>query len=431
MPTDTYTGTIAASEHVCALMRRINALEAGVSVSGGTYLSEFGSGNDSRGLAITGSSLYTVDTAADEVFKYSTAGTFIAQSALSSSFNPGGSCGIAIDGSGNVYAVDDGGAGGQGIYKLDSSLSLITSWFTSAAPTGVAVSGGYVYTAIPSTDIIEKYTDTGTLVTSWGTSGSGTGEFQSPVGVAVQGSEVFVADSGRNKVLVFDTSGAFQREWGTSGSSSGEFTDPYGICFDSAGNIYVADVTRQKILVFNSSEVFQYEFGTSGTSAGEFQNPEYVTIDASDYIYVSDPARNVIIKFSSSTSGITQTTFNSYTTTVATSLGTPDGGMSIPSLNGLNANGAGPVPNHILDMRAAIETLAPYFDNPGTGNPYNWTASSADNLYFVAMGDRSAYGATGGAAYDWTRNEAAMIGTPGYGLDIGEVKECIATLEAS
>lgn len=433
MPTDTYTGTIAASEQVTSLMRRINALEASVSSAFGTYVLEFGSSNSPRGVVVSGLTVFFNCATQDEVYKYTTSGTLVSNSSLSILFAPISSVGIAFDGT-SIYAISDSNT--KGIWKLNSDLTLNTSWAVGTigdTPRGLAYSGGYLYVVNKTTSQINKYDTVGTLITSWGTTGVGAGEFQNPVGVSVNGAgtEVYVSDITRDKIIVFNTSGTYQREFGTSGSGSGQFAQPTGIAFDSSGRIFVCDPSRKKVLQFNSSEVFVSEFGTTGTSAGEFQGPEYISIDGSNQLYVSDPSRGKVIKFSGAGGGIAQTTFNSYTTTAATSLGTPDGGVAVPSLNALNANGAGPVPNHILDMRTAIETLAPYFTNAGTGNPFNWTAASADNLYFVAMGDRTAYGATGGAAYDWTRDEAGMINTPAYGLDIGEIKECVATLEAS
>ncbi len=130
----------------------------------------------------------------------------------------------------------------------------------------------------------------------------------------------------------------------------------------------------------------------------------------------------------------TQTTFNSYTSAgTPTSLGTPDGGVSIPGLTSLRENetDADLSRLHITEMRTALEALAPSFNNPGTGNPYNMTNGSADNVYFVSMGDRSAYGATGGAQYTWTRTSAQMLASFCYGIDIGEIHEIVTQLEGS
>jgi hypothetical protein len=102
-------------------------------------------------------------------------------------------------------------------------------------------------------------------------------------------------------------------------------------------------------------------------------------------------------------------------------------------VEGFSGVGAELCRQHITDMRAAIERLVATgaFINPITSNPYNWTPSSVDNLYFCAMGDRTEYGATGGARYDWTRTGAEMIGTETFDIDIGEIHECVSLLEAA
>jgi hypothetical protein len=84
-----------------------------------------------------------------------------------------------------------------------------------------------------------------------------------------------------------------------------------------------------------------------------------------------------------------------------------------------------------MDMRVAVERILSYsyWKNPTTNQPYNLTANSPNNLYFIAMGNRSQYGATGGAKYVWTRSLAQMRNTPPVDLDIGEVYECVRVLK--
>ena len=130
---------------------------------------------------------------------------------------------------------------------------------------------------------------------------------------------------------------------------------------------------------------------------------------------------------------VSQTEFFGYSITSKTSLGAPDGGVQVPADNALCSAGADLVPNHILDMRAAVERIVSYhyWKNPATNHPYNWTSGSADNLYRIAMGDRTAYGATGGIRYTWTRTLAQMLGTAPYDIDIGEVHECVRVLKVA
>lgn len=130
---------------------------------------------------------------------------------------------------------------------------------------------------------------------------------------------------------------------------------------------------------------------------------------------------------------VSQTEFFGYSITSKASLGTPDGGVQVPADNALCSAGVALVPNHILDMRAAVERIVTYhyWKNPATNHPYNWTSGSADNLYRIAMGDRTAYGATGGIRYVWTRTLAQMPGTAPYDIDIGEVHECVRVLKVA
>jgi len=123
-----------------------------------------------------------------------------------------------------------------------------------------------------------------------------------------------------------------------------------------------------------------------------------------------------------------QTEFFRYTPTGKISLGPPDGGVTVPADNALAHSPLTPRP--IADMRAAILRLVDAQRlKAGSGQFFNWTSGSADNLYRIALGDRTRYGATGGVRYTWTRTLAQMINTPPRDLDIGELYECVRVLK--
>ncbi len=109
------------------------------------------------------------------------------------------------------------------------------------------------------------------------------------------------------------------------------------------------------------------------------------------------------------------------------SLGTPDGGVSVPDLNALE--GKGFFAQQIFDVRDAIEALAVKVTNADSGNLFNFTDSDPDNLYYVAMGDRTEFGATGGARYTWTHTAVGLAGSYLDDITIGEVHRCLAKLE--
>jgi len=320
---------------------------------------------------------------------------------------------------GYLYIPKNIGAVGVNVFDLSGTLLSFISRATAGEPLYCVVYGGEIYTSYKAfVSRIDVQSTSGTLLRTWNTA-SRSGSF---------GTNLFSVDTSSDTVNIFNTTGTLIDSFGTSGSGSGEFQTPRGVSV-YGNSVFVTDSIRDKILIFSTSGTFIREFGTSGGSSGTIGTAIYVSAYGGK-VYVLDTQRRKVLVFTYG-GGVPQTTFYSYTESVKTSLGTPDGGVSVPSYNALYANEADLVLNHITDMRTAIEALAPFYTNPATANAYNWTSGSADNLYRVAMGDRTAYGATGGVRYDWTRNSSEMSGDFAYDIDIGEIDACITQLEAS
>ena len=73
---------------------------------------------------------------------------------------------------------------------------------------------------------------------------SGIGNFKQPLEITVDRDDnVYVTDftSVSNKVQKFTNNGTFLTSWGTLGFGPGLFTSPSGIGISSSGNVYVAD----------------------------------------------------------------------------------------------------------------------------------------------------------------------------------------------
>ncbi len=84
------------------------------------------------------------------------------------------------------------------------------------------------------------------------------GPFNMVTNVAVNESgEMFVADGYANaRVHKFSAAGELVCSWGTPGSGDGEFNLPHGIAIDSAGTIYVADRENSRIQLFKQDGSF-------------------------------------------------------------------------------------------------------------------------------------------------------------------------------
>jgi DNA-binding beta-propeller fold protein YncE len=122
---------------------------------------------------------------------------------------------------------------------------------------------------------------------SFGTQGSGAGQFQSPRGVAINETtgHVYVTDSTLNRISEFTAAGTFVQTWGRDvdqntsgnvctaasghtcqagsvGTAGGAFNAPSGIGVDSAsGAIYVEDAGNNRVQKFDANGVFVLMWG--------------------------------------------------------------------------------------------------------------------------------------------------------------------------
>lgn len=133
------------------------------------------------------------------------------------------------------------------------------------------------------------------FVDSFGTEGTGAGQFRSPSGVAVDAAEnVYVSDTNNHRIQVFDMYGSFKRQFGSSGSTAGRFAFPHGIAVDGAGYVYIADRDNHRIQVFDKGGTYKYSLGSYGYSPeGQFVQPEGVAVNET-HLYVSSTGNKFV-----------------------------------------------------------------------------------------------------------------------------------------
>jgi len=134
-------------------------------------------------------------------------------------------------------------------------------------PAGLATDkSNNVFVADAANFRIVKFTNTGTLIKSWGGVGLGNGQFNVPIAVATDSSgNVFVADQANNRIQKFTNTGTFIRKWGTPGTGNGQFQGPWGVAVDSSGNVFVADRVADRIQKFTNTGTFITKWGSVGT----------------------------------------------------------------------------------------------------------------------------------------------------------------------
>src|SRR5690606_14691609 len=113
-------------------------------------------------------------------------------------------------------------------------------------------------------------------------SGTATETFNGPTDVVVSPSgDVFVADGQFNSRIVhFGGDGAYKHSWGTYGSGPGQFKVPHSIALDSAGRIFVADRDNNRIVIFD-------QLGTLLAEWTQFGQPSGLFINGDDRLYVA------------------------------------------------------------------------------------------------------------------------------------------------
>jgi DNA-binding beta-propeller fold protein YncE len=68
---------------------------------------------------------------------------------------------------------------------------------------------------------------------------------------------VYVTDTGNQRVEKFDGNGTFITSWGSFGTGAGQFNTPIGIDEDeSKQNVYVTDVGNNRVERFTSNGLF-------------------------------------------------------------------------------------------------------------------------------------------------------------------------------
>lgn len=132
-------------------------------------------------------------------------------------------------------------------------------------PSAIAVQNGssiYVYVADTGNNRVEKFTNTGSLVTSWGVGGKGKGTvaFSTPQAVAVSSNgTLYVA--GPSGIGVFDPTGNYLTTYTHPGM--GSFSNPQGLALDGSGNLFVSDTGNNRVVELNPSGT-PVSYGSAG-----------------------------------------------------------------------------------------------------------------------------------------------------------------------
>ncbi|MDD2928889.1 MAG: tetratricopeptide repeat protein [Sideroxydans sp.] len=186
---------------------------------------------------------------------------------------------LAGDGKGTVYAVTKAGKDGSALLKLKDGKVAATIKLPDMELTAVTVdASGALWVLDKEKKRCIKLDETGKELASFGSSGSGAGQFSNPTSVAVTSSGlVFVADRGHRSVQVFRGDGVYVNKLG------GNIANPLAIGIDPQDRLFVLDGSRSSVLVFSSNGELSHEF--ERPKEGElFANPLDMAVTADEVL---------------------------------------------------------------------------------------------------------------------------------------------------
>jgi tripartite motif-containing protein 2/3/tripartite motif-containing protein 71 len=180
------------------------------------------------------------------------------------------------------------------VQKLGTPIKTISG---VKEPWGVAVNQrGEIIVTENSIHCISIFSPTGEKLQSFGSVGSGQGQFNGLRGMAVDDDgNILVSDAGNNRIQKFTSAGKFIKAVGKKGDKPLEFSSPLGIAFHK--KIYVADVVNHRIQILNPDLTFSSSFGSEGSGNGKFCWPWNVACDSTGKVYVADTSNHRIQVF--------------------------------------------------------------------------------------------------------------------------------------
>jgi streptogramin lyase len=175
----------------------------------------------------------------------------------------------------------------------------------------VAASGGSMWVADPSDNVVDKLTMSGDYdgvsLSSLPSSASSNPEFANVGGVAVDASGcVYVSDGGSNdayshRVSKFDSSGHYLCKFGDTGTDNSKWLyDTRSIAIGPHFEVYVADWQAGKVRRYTPNATRASYTLTASWANDAFPAPTSVAVDAAGAVFVLDQDQGTITKLDSS-----------------------------------------------------------------------------------------------------------------------------------
>jgi DNA-binding beta-propeller fold protein YncE len=278
---------------------------------------------------------------------------------------------------------------------------------------GAVVSEDRVFTALANTP---------SFLSSFGSAGSGSGQFNRPMGAAVDsGGNVYVVDRENNRVSKFNAKGEFLSQFGSSGSGNGQFKEPRSIAVSPNGHLWVTDAGNARVEEFTAAGEYIQQLG-----GGKLSTPYGIAVDGEGRVWVSDV--NKIVEFKESSPG--SFPFYGELTSIEGSAINQPGGLGLDSQGDVWVAEVGA--NRISEIEGTASGYVGRlrFGTAGSGQgqlsqPYDVKVKASGNLVVVDRGNnrvqqfspsgefQATFGTKGSASGQFTEPSGVALGQGG------------------
>ena len=165
------------------------------------------------------------------------------------------------------------------------------------SPHGIAAdNAGNIFISDTNNGRIEKFSPTGTFITSIGSKGTGYGQLGDPNGITIDhAGNIYVAEASNHRIQKLTADGGHVAEW--RGPDPG-FYGPRKIAIAPDQSLYVVDQGRTRIVKFDQNFKLLAVWGQKGNGDGQFDDPTSVAVDSTtNKVYVADPRNERIQVF--------------------------------------------------------------------------------------------------------------------------------------
>ncbi len=234
----------------------------------GSLASQF---KEPRGIATDSSgNVWVADTGNNRVQEFGSKGEYLRT--VGSTGKENGQLekptGVAISSEGDLWVADSGNERLEEFSSTGTYLAQVTGY----KPEDIAADAkGNVWFTTKTNYVWDYSPSTKKTVGSFG----GSAEFKHAAGLTVSGENVYVTDRGNNRVKVFkytEKEGALADEYltsfGTGGTGNGQFDEPAAVALDKEGHVWVADAGNNRVQEFTQTSTGPHATQTIYYSAG-------------------------------------------------------------------------------------------------------------------------------------------------------------------